>query len=855
MIPILLSLTVSGLLINWEEYLSQYSMQWSWRDLSATTVSLQDSRLAKCGEGGCCLTVLPDMSIVMANCTGDASQQWIFKNQTMKNVMHGQCVQQIGNNATLGSCDTTKLDTRYGNIFVNNTEIMSTPPPCLQVSSKYPFCDGTICPRSSLSNITTGAVLEFGQCFYGSRSQMFNLDQLLPNDWTNAPYIGNGELGTRFQYATAIGSASSSFQLVLDNSYFGSLSKRYPAGYFDVTFGKSLESKGLLSHNLSVQISNGLMTGSVATAEGEPLVTFQSYVHATDAVLVFDVRSSVEGFEPEFVWVAQNGTHPSFAEFVVLKNTTAAATLVATVGQSSKLSSSRVTSAVSQLTSSPQKFFDTHRDWWLEYWNSSFISVPDPLIEENYYTQLYRFASSDRVAIHGLDGDFGPTNEFNFWPDTVWDMNEQVMYWITEGSNKPQLVTALLKAFINGSTSHGGLWMMDKIDKHILAYGNELSPQLGMSQQKLLTALFSELETMLKQQVGLNTSKHDTGNLKEDHSGIYHLENCASPEYRCYAPFESRSCDIKTDCNYGLSQLRWGLRRVLELSTELQIPLQAEAYWSRLLASSLVPYPVDAETGFMLSAECPFHCPHRHFSHLLMMYDLELISDSYKSIAERSLDNWYGLSCNASNVFNEECRGFTQCGMAMMSATLGRKDAAVGNLTNVIVNNFSPNGMYGESVFFDNPSMFSPVSESGYCTAAVTNTALFHVGGYDGVLRLFYSVPDSWRSAQFYQLRTKSGHLVSSKMSNQTVLFLVVSSKHQSAVSSLLVSLPWGVPAVVPAPISFTFVSGSVWNLTVQPHVDVTVFQKGVVPNTTFAPLPSHSSHYFGYARPQVPIH
>ena len=64
----------------------------------------------------------------------------------------------------------------------------------------------------------------------------------------------------------------------------------------------------------------------------------------------------------------------------------------------------------------------------------------------------------------------------------------------------------------------------------------------------------------------------------------------------------------------------------------------------------------------------------------------------------KSLDNWFRVTCNDSNVFNEECRGFTQCGMSAMSAVTDRADAAVGNLTGLIDTVITPNGMYGEMV-------------------------------------------------------------------------------------------------------------------------------------------------------------
>jgi hypothetical protein len=36
-------------------------------------------------------------------------------------------------------------------------------------------------------------------------------------------------------------------------------------------------------------------------------------------------------------------------------------------------------------------------------------------------------------------------------------------------------------------------------------------------------------------------------------------------------------------------------------------------------------YPYDNVTGFRLDKSCAFECPHRHFSHLLQMYDLRHI--------------------------------------------------------------------------------------------------------------------------------------------------------------------------------------------------------------------------------------
>ena len=63
---------------------------------------------------------------------------------------------------------------------------------------------------------------------------------------------------------------------------------------------------------------------------------------------------------------------------------------------------------------------------------------------------------------------------------------------------------------------------------------------------------------------------------------------------------------------------------LLEISAE-QPDLQhdpAVAKYAKVL-STLVPFAVDS-TGYMLDPEHRFLLPHRHWSHLLLIYDLEL---------------------------------------------------------------------------------------------------------------------------------------------------------------------------------------------------------------------------------------
>lgn len=272
------------------------------------------------------------------------------------------------------------------------------------------------------------------------------------------------------------------------------------------------------------------------------------------------------------------------------------------------------------------------------------------------------------------------------------------MYWISQASNRPQIAATLTDWFETSKSIQGGLWMIHNYVKQADFDGNST---------KLINYAWPQIVSAVVSIAGASEAKPGTLKLQ---GAQYHIVGCSSPEYKCYPPFESRACSTHEDCNYELAQLRWGLQSALNLTTRfgLQDRLKEKGvdaeWWSSLLESKLAWYPYDNVTGFRLDQNCAFECPHRHFSHLLQIFDLETVqydeSPFMGQLVHASLDNWYRVTCNDSNWFNEECRGFTQCGMASMSAVSDRPEAAVGNLTNYISTVVTPNGMYGEEVFF-----------------------------------------------------------------------------------------------------------------------------------------------------------
>ena len=83
-----------------------------------------------------------------------------------------------------------------------------------------------------------------------------------------------------------------------------------------------------------------------------------------------------------------------------------------------------------------------------------------------------------------------------------------------------------------------------------------------------------------------------------------------------------------------------------------------------------------------------------------MIYDLELEEGRFNhsagadnSLLTTSLDHWSGLTCNDTQSCPNSCRGFSRGATAVMSALMGRPEAARGNLTNLLNQVITPNGM------------------------------------------------------------------------------------------------------------------------------------------------------------------
>jgi hypothetical protein len=358
----------------------------------------------------------------------------------------------------------------------------------------------------------------------------------------------------------------------------------------------------------------------------------------------------------------------------------------------------------------------------------------------------------------------GPWLESTPWPNTWWNLNVQLEYWLIHGSNHLELdaVSRALGEFRDQLTAEvaapyrgDSAGIPRTTDTRLVnggatptgnGYGvgipgqNPPTPEVGnltwalhnvwlsyrhtMDESLLRDLLFPLLRRAVNYYLHFLTPGSD---------GKLHLPPTFSPEYGVDAP----------DCNYDLMLLRWGCRTLIDSAAELGISDPLTTRWQEVLAR-LVPYPVDGN-GYMIGAGVPFAKSHRHYSHLLAVYPLYEVTGrtpAERALIEKSLSHWVS--------FEGALQGYTFTGAASMSALLGKGEDALKYLGELMTRFIQPNTMYKES---------GPVIETPLSAAQSLHDMVCQSWGE--VIRVFPALPAAWRELVVHDFRTQGAFLLS----------------------------------------------------------------------------------------------
>lgn len=403
--------------------------------------------------------------------------------------------------------------------------------------------------------------------------------------------------------------------------------------------------------------------------------------------------------------------------------------------------------------------FATHRAWWARFYPQSFITLPEARWESFYWIQMYKYGCAAPKG-RGVIDTHGPWLQVTSWPYITWNLNSQISYWALQPSNRVELHESLCRTLYTSGQALAS-------NVRPVAFQGDSAVLAHCSQQDLLSALDEDRRyarewgnllwachsCWLQWRFVMNRDVLREGlfpllrravnfylhSMEQGPDGVLHLPATYSPE-----------TSTTRDCNYDLALLRWACGALLEASRMLALHDPLESRWKEVL-EHLAEFPTD-ENGYRIGADLTAQA-HRHFSHLLMIYPLHLVTPEdpkERPLIQRSVDFWL-----ASATSGNAAAGFTLAVGACMRATLGDGDAALDLLRRMLdagdgKHRISPTTMYAES---------GQNIESPLAMAQALHEMLLQSWG--GCVRVFPAVPSSWKGLTFHRMRAEGSFLIS----------------------------------------------------------------------------------------------
>lgn len=421
-------------------------------------------------------------------------------------------------------------------------------------------------------------------------------------------------------------------------------------------------------------------------------------------------------------------------------------------------------------------YYQTHSNWWKNFYAKSSVTLPDKVIEKQYYNEVYKIGSiarknsypislqsvwtADNGKLPPWKGDYHHdlNTQLSYWPfytgnyleeeygylQTLWNQRETnkaytKQFFGTDGLNVPGVCTLLGQPM--------GGWCQYSL-------GPTVSAWLG--QHFYLHWKYSQDHDFLKERAypylkDVATYLEQFTIMKE---GIRTLPLSSSPEFNDNRP----EAWFKEMTNFDRGLVRFAFRAAAELASELGLQEEA-AHWSAL-EKQLPPFDLDKQGGLNIAPGHAYERSHRHFSHLLAIHPLGLIDKSNGEAEAKIID----ASIAALNKYGSDWwtgYSFSWAGNMKARAFDGKGAAkALHDFASYFClrNGFHVNGdqsKSGKSKYTYRPFTL----EGNMAFAAGVQEMLLQ--SHAGVVRIFPAIPEEWKDVSFNKLRAIGAFIIS----------------------------------------------------------------------------------------------
>ena len=421
---------------------------------------------------------------------------------------------------------------------------------------------------------------------------------------------------------------------------------------------------------------------------------------------------------------------------------------------------------------------ESHAAWWAAYWEKSLVSVPDPVIERQWYLDTYKFGAASRkgappITLQGPwtadDGKLPPwkgdyhhdlNTQLSYWPaysgnrleeaqnfvDWLWDTRDACKDWTQRFFKLPGM-NVPMTADLNNNQIGG--WRQ---------YTHSATTASWLAHHFYLHWQFSADETFLRERAYPYLRDCavfiEAVTAAKDAKGLRTLPLSSSPEVNDNKP----EAWFQGITNYDLALMRWLLGATAELAEKTGNADDA-AHWRSVLGE-FPSWSLGAEGTLLVAPDYPLPFSHRHFSHLMAIHPLGLIDGANGAEDARII----GASLAELEAMGTKLwTGYSFSWLGNMYARAHDGDKAAAALRTfatafVLRNSFHCNGDQtgtGISNFTYRPFTL----EGNFAYAAGLQEMLLQ--SHSGVIEVFPAVPDDWKELSFSRLRARGGWLVS----------------------------------------------------------------------------------------------
>ncbi|MCF0117904.1 MAG: hypothetical protein HUJ61_07675, partial [Bacilli bacterium] len=311
--------------------------------------------------------------------------------------------------------------------------------------------------------------------------------------------------------------------------------------------------------------------------------------------------------------------------------------------------------------------YQKHLEYWSNYFNQSHIETPDKEINDTYIKGEYFFACNSRkkypMTLHGVwtaNNDRLPMWKADLHQDINVQMSYDTYYKLNhfkEGKVIIDFYKRLLPQFRKNAKEFlgsEGIWIPGVMSQNGVPLGGwpqyAMNPACSIWVLKIFENYYEycdSSESFLNEMFFFfeETEKCIRSILVKDDDGCYSLPFHSSPEY-----FENDKKSIFTSStNFELTMLRYLYERLCCYGKMLGV--NTTSY--KEILDNLSKYYRDDDGCLMISKTQPYDKSHRHFSHMLMYKNMEMVDPTIDTnLIEKDINNllkyghseWVGFS-------------------------------------------------------------------------------------------------------------------------------------------------------------------------------------------------------------------